>query len=60
MALPRGPLSLYRAKLNGPYTERPALVETVVDGAALWLPEATATAPTAPTAPTAATASTRP
>jgi hypothetical protein len=38
VALPVGPLSLYRAKLNGPYTERPSLVETVVDGAALWLP----------------------
>lgn len=35
--LPSGPLSLYRAKLNGPYTEKPALVETVVDGAAVWL-----------------------
>ena len=31
-------LSLFRAKLNGPYTERPALVETLVDGAAVWLP----------------------
>ena len=30
--------SLYRAELSGAYTERPALVETVVDGAALWLP----------------------
>jgi hypothetical protein len=36
-ALPKGPLSLYRARLSGPYTERPALVETVVDGAAVWL-----------------------
>ncbi len=38
--LPPGPLSLYRAKLNGPYTERPALVETLLDGAAVWLPPA--------------------
>jgi hypothetical protein len=30
--------SLYRAELSGAYTERPALVETLVDGAALWLP----------------------
>jgi hypothetical protein len=36
-ALPKGPRSLFRAKLNGPYTERPSLVETVVDGAAVWL-----------------------
>ncbi len=37
--IPAGPLSLYRAKLEGAYTERPALVETVIDGpGALWLP----------------------
>ncbi len=38
VALPTGPLSLYRAKLPGTYTEKPALVEKIVDGAALWLP----------------------
>ncbi len=38
VALPKGPLSLYRAKLAGPYTERPALVEKVIDGPAVWLP----------------------
>lgn len=38
LGLPPGPLSLYRAKLAGPYTERPALVETLIDGAAVWLP----------------------
>ena len=43
--LPTGPLSLYRAKLAGTYSERPALIETVVDGAALWLPPQSATAP---------------
>jgi hypothetical protein len=36
-SLPPGPLSLYRAKLYGPYTEKPILIETVVDGAAVWL-----------------------
>jgi hypothetical protein len=30
--------SLYRGELAGAYTERPHLVETLVDGAALWLP----------------------
>lgn len=30
--------SLFRAKLEGAYTEKPSLVETLVDGAALWLP----------------------
>jgi hypothetical protein len=40
VAIPKGPMSLYRAKLNGPYTEHPGLVETVVDGAAAWLPPA--------------------
>jgi hypothetical protein len=33
--------SVYRGKLAGAYTERPSLVETVIDGAgALWLPGA--------------------
>jgi len=40
--LPKGPLSLYRARLAGAFTDPPALVETVIDGAALWLPEASA------------------
>jgi len=35
---PTGPLSLYRAKLDGPYTESPALLIKLVDGAAVWLP----------------------
>lgn len=41
-ALPTASLSLFRAKLAGPYTERPALVEKVLDGAAVWLPPAPA------------------
>lgn len=40
LALPKGPLSLYRAKLAGPYSERPVVLEKVVDGAAAWLPPA--------------------
>lgn len=38
VAAPPGPLSLFRARVGGAYTETPALVETAVDGAALWLP----------------------
>lgn len=38
--LPTGPLSLYRAKLAGAFTEKPAVIEKLVDGAALWLPPA--------------------
>jgi hypothetical protein len=61
--LPSGPSSLYRARLAGAYSERPAFVERIVDGAALWLAPFTPTGPTiaptppspgAPTAPTAA------
>jgi hypothetical protein len=37
-ALPTGPLSLYRAELDGAYTERPVVIEKIVDGAAVWLP----------------------
>lgn len=33
-----GEQSVYRGRLEGAYTDRPSLVETVVDGAALWLP----------------------
>lgn len=40
VALPTGPLSLYRAKLGGAYTEKPATLEKLVDGAAVWLPPA--------------------
>jgi hypothetical protein len=39
VAPPTGPLSLYRAKLDGPYTEAPALLVKVVDGAAVWVPK---------------------
>ncbi len=36
---PSGPLALYRVRLEGsPYTEPPALVTKVVDGAAVWVP----------------------
>jgi hypothetical protein len=35
---PAGPLSLYRAKLDGPYTEAPVLLVKLVDGAAVWVP----------------------
>jgi hypothetical protein len=36
---PTGPLSLYRAQLDGPYTETPALLVKLVDGAAVWVPK---------------------
>jgi hypothetical protein len=37
--LPSGPLSLFRARLEGSaFTESPALVIKVVDGAAVWVP----------------------
>jgi hypothetical protein len=36
---PTGPLSLYRAKLDGPYTEAPVLLVKLVDGAAVWIPK---------------------
>ena len=36
---PSGPLSLFRARLEGSaYTESPALVVKIVDGAAVWVP----------------------
>lgn len=35
---PAGPLSLYRAKLDGAYTEVPSLIVKLVDGAAVWVP----------------------
>jgi hypothetical protein len=36
--LPKGPLSLYRGKLAGAYTEAPKRIERKVDGAAVWIP----------------------
>jgi hypothetical protein len=39
VAPPTGPLSLYRAKLDGPYTETPTLLVKLVDGAAVWVPK---------------------
>jgi len=36
---PTGPLSLFRAKLDGPYTEAPTLLVKAVDGAAVWVPK---------------------
>jgi hypothetical protein len=35
---PAGPLSLYRGKLEGLYTEAPVLIVKVVDGPAVWVP----------------------
>jgi hypothetical protein len=52
--LPSGPSSLYRARLAGAYSERPALVERIVDGAALWLAPFTPTGPTIAPTPKAA------
>ncbi|MBL8625552.1 MAG: hypothetical protein JNK64_29845 [Myxococcales bacterium] len=61
VALPTGPLSLYRVRLPGTYTERPTLIEREVDGAAAWLPLAAprtpeTAPPAAPKAPTPAPA----
>ncbi|MBA2539737.1 MAG: hypothetical protein H0V17_08900 [Deltaproteobacteria bacterium] len=38
VALPSGPLALYRARLDGPYDAAPVLVAKIVDGAAVWIP----------------------
>jgi hypothetical protein len=38
VAPPSGPLSLFRARLEGAFTDRPALLVKVVDGAAVWVP----------------------
>ncbi len=38
VAPPSGPLSLFRGKLDGPFTDPPILVVKVVDGAAVWIP----------------------
>lgn len=55
VALPTGPLSLYRVRLPGTYTERPTMIEREVDGAAAWLalpaPRAPEAAPPTPPAP---------
>jgi hypothetical protein len=40
VAPPGGPLSLYRIRLEGAYTDRPVLLVKVVDGAAVWVPKA--------------------
>jgi len=37
LALPGGPLALYRLRLEGAFTDRPALLVKVVDGAAVWV-----------------------
>lgn len=39
VAPPSGPLSLYRLRLEGAFTDRPALIVKVVDGAAVWVPK---------------------
>ena len=51
IALPTGPLSLYRAKLAGAFSDSPARVERIVDGAALWLPGPPAPTPSPPPSP---------
>ncbi len=38
VAPPSGPLSLFRVRLEGAFTDRPALLVKVVDGAAVWVP----------------------
>ncbi len=38
VALPSGPLALYRAKLDGPFDAAPIAVTKNVDGAAVWIP----------------------
>jgi hypothetical protein len=40
VAPPSGPLSLYRLRLEGAFTDRPTLLVKVVDGAAVWVPAA--------------------
>lgn len=40
VAPPSGPLSLFRLRLEGAFTDRPALLVKVVDGAAVWVPGA--------------------
>ncbi|HEX3757781.1 MAG TPA: hypothetical protein VHW23_03705 [Kofleriaceae bacterium] len=38
VALPTGPLALYRLRLEGAFTDRPTLLVKVIDGAAVWIP----------------------
>jgi len=38
VALPSGPQSLYRARLEGMFTEKPVVIAKIVDGAAVWVP----------------------
>jgi hypothetical protein len=38
VAVPSGPLSLYRLRLEGAFTDRPSLLVKVVDGPAVWVP----------------------
>jgi hypothetical protein len=38
IAPPSGPLSLYRLRLEGAFTDRPTLLVKVIDGAAVWVP----------------------
>ena len=38
VAPPTGPLALYRTRLEGAFTDAPALIVRVVDGAAVWIP----------------------
>jgi hypothetical protein len=38
VAPPSGPLSLFRVRLEGAFTDRPVLLVKVVDGAAVWVP----------------------
>ena len=40
VAPPTGPLSLYRLRLEGAFTDKPTLLVRVVDGAAVWVPRA--------------------
>ena len=39
VAPPTGPLSLYRAELDGAYTSLASLIVKAVDGAAVWVPK---------------------
>jgi len=38
VAPPSGPLSLYRLRLEGAFTDRPTLLVKIIDGAAVWVP----------------------
>ncbi len=38
MPPPSGPQSLFRARLEGAFTEKPVLLVKVIDGAAVWVP----------------------